>query len=167
MPGSHSRKGSEEVVTGLLWCRATCSIHFLAVIPLRAVRAASHSFPPEADLSRGNEPPGLSVTQPRCIADRSSLASSPAPSRSRGRAGATAEIQDPRFRGVRQRQLLDPGEGDLLATAQDPGLERRLLIDPTYQADRCSNWGVIRACLDGLMEPGPPTRSLWGVLPCR
>jgi hypothetical protein len=47
----------------------------------------------------------------------------------RGRTGAAADLQDPQSRGVRQRQLLDPGEGDLLA-AEDPVLQRRLLIDP-------------------------------------
>jgi len=36
--------------------------------------------------------------------------------------GAAADLQDPRSRG--QPQLLDPGEGDLLAAAEDPGLQR-------------------------------------------
>src|SRR5215213_8162376 len=48
----------------------------------------------------------------------------------RGRTGAAADLQDPQSPRVRPRQLLDPGQGDLLAAAQDPGLQRRLRIDP-------------------------------------
>src|SRR5215212_1088370 len=48
----------------------------------------------------------------------------------RGRTGTTADLQNPQSHRVRPRQLLDPGEGDLLAAAQDPGLQRRLRIDP-------------------------------------
>src|SRR5919107_3080710 len=48
----------------------------------------------------------------------------------RGRTGAAADLQNPQSRRVRQRQLVDPREGDLLAASEDLGLQRRLLIDP-------------------------------------